>query len=167
MQAHSKGEGRLATAAPFEQGRSRPDHATTVEPLVKLNATDSVIAENRATELFHDQWQSISGDRHDQDEGWTDSQTQIHRQQQQFYHPTHVHGGPFTVVALDGQVLPTTARYDADTVNVGPGQRYDVIWKARLPGKWLVHCHIPHDTSNNNAETHGGGGLTMIIDVTS
>lgn len=46
MQAHSKGEGRLATAAPFEQGRSRPDHATTVEPLVKLNATDSIIAEN-------------------------------------------------------------------------------------------------------------------------
>ena len=83
-----------------------------------------------------------------------------------FIHPMHVHGGPFTVVALDGQVLSTTARYDADTVNVGPGQRYDVIWKARRPGKWLVHCHIPHHTTNNNAETHGGGGLTMIIDVT-
>jgi FtsP/CotA-like multicopper oxidase with cupredoxin domain len=84
-----------------------------------------------------------------------------------FVHPMHVHGGPFTVVALDGQVLPTTARYDADTVNVGPGQRYDVIWKARRPGKWLVHCHIAHHRTNNNAETHGGGGLTMIIDVTS
>jgi FtsP/CotA-like multicopper oxidase with cupredoxin domain len=82
-----------------------------------------------------------------------------------FVHPMHVHGGPFTVVALDGQTLPEGARYKADTVNVGPGQRYDVLWEARLPGKWLVHCHIPHHTTNNNTEQHGGGGLTMILDV--
>jgi FtsP/CotA-like multicopper oxidase with cupredoxin domain len=82
-----------------------------------------------------------------------------------FVHPMHVHGGPFTVVALDGQTLPEGARYKADTVNVGPGQRYDVIWEAHLPGKWLVHCHIPHHTTNNNTEQHGGGGLTMILDV--
>jgi FtsP/CotA-like multicopper oxidase with cupredoxin domain len=82
-----------------------------------------------------------------------------------FVHPMHVHGGPFTVVALDGQTLPEGARYKADTVNVGPGQRYDVLWEAHLPGKWLVHCHIPHHTTNNNTEQHGGGGLTMILDV--
>jgi hypothetical protein len=28
-----------------------------------------------------------------------------------------------------------SARYFADTINVGPGQRYDVIWKAQRPGK--------------------------------
>lgn len=82
-----------------------------------------------------------------------------------FIHPMHVHGGPFQVVAVDGNVLPESARYLADTVNVGPGQRYDVIWTARRPGKWLVHCHIPHHTANNNVEVQGGGGLTMIIDV--
>jgi len=82
-----------------------------------------------------------------------------------FIHPMHVHGGPFEVVALDGVTLPPTARYLADTVNVGPGQRWDVIWKARQIGKWLVHCHIPHHTTNNNVEEKGGGGLTMIIDV--
>jgi FtsP/CotA-like multicopper oxidase with cupredoxin domain len=82
-----------------------------------------------------------------------------------FIHPMHVHGGPFTVVARDGQTLPGPARFDADTINVGPGQRYDVIWTAREPGKWLVHCHIGHHTTNNNTETQGGGGLTMIIDV--
>jgi FtsP/CotA-like multicopper oxidase with cupredoxin domain len=82
-----------------------------------------------------------------------------------FVHPMHVHGGPFTVVALDGQTLKESARYEADTVNVGPGQRYDVIWPARRPGKWLVHCHIPHHTTNNNTEQHGGGGLMMILDV--
>jgi FtsP/CotA-like multicopper oxidase with cupredoxin domain len=83
-----------------------------------------------------------------------------------FVHPLHVHGGPFTVVARDGQLLSQSARFDADTVNVGPGQRYDVIWKARRPGKWLVHCHIPHHTTNNNTEEYGGGGLMMILDVT-
>ncbi|VTU44454.1 DUF4396 domain-containing protein [Variovorax sp. RA8] len=82
-----------------------------------------------------------------------------------FVHPMHVHGGPFTVVARDGYVLSEAARFDADTVNVGPGQRYDVIWKARRPGKWLVHCHIPHHTTNNNVEHQGGGGLTMILEV--
>jgi len=82
-----------------------------------------------------------------------------------FVHPMHVHGGPFTVVARDGYVLAEAARFEADTVNVGPGQRYDVIWKARQPGKWLVHCHIPHHTTNNNVEHQGGGGLTMILEV--
>jgi manganese oxidase len=82
-----------------------------------------------------------------------------------FVHPMHVHGGPFTVVARDGYSLAPAARFEADTVNVGPGQRYDVIWKARKPGKWLVHCHIPHHTTNFNQEQKGGGGLTMILEV--
>jgi len=83
-----------------------------------------------------------------------------------FIHPMHVHGGPFEVVARDGEVLPESARYLADTVNVGPGQRWDVIWTARQPGKWLLHCHIPHHTANNHVEKNGGGGLMMIIEVT-
>jgi len=82
-----------------------------------------------------------------------------------FIHPMHVHGGPFTVVARDGVTLAPAARYEADTINLGPGQRYDVIWPARRPGKWLVHCHIPHHTENDNVEEHGGGGLMMVIDV--
>ena len=82
-----------------------------------------------------------------------------------FAHPMHVHGGPFQVVAVDGETLPKSARYDADTINVAPGQRFDVVWTARNPGKWLLHCHIPHHTKNNNVEVRGGGGLTMIIAV--
>ena len=77
----------------------------------------------------------------------------------------HMHGGPFEVVAIDGQTLAESARFMADTVNVGPGQRYDVIWKARLPGKWLFHCHIPHHMTNNNVEQNDGGGLMMIFQV--
>lgn len=82
-----------------------------------------------------------------------------------FIHPMHIHGGPFQVVAIDGQTLAPSARYSADTVEIGPGQRYDVIWKAMNPGKWLIHCHIAHHTTNNNVEMNGGGGLMMLIDV--
>ena len=83
-----------------------------------------------------------------------------------FIHPMHIHGGPFTVVATDGVTLPESARYEKDTVNVGPGERYDVIWPAREPGKWLLHCHINHHTTNDNVEEEGGGGLMLIVEVT-
>ena len=81
-------------------------------------------------------------------------------------HPMHIHGGPFTVVARDGEALAEDQQFKADTINIGPGQRYDVIWNALEPGKWLIHCHINHHTTNNNVETDGAGGLTMIINVT-
>jgi len=87
--------------------------------------------------------------------------------QSAFIHPMHIHGGPFTVVATDGVTLPASARYEKDTVNVGPGERYDVIWPARAPGKWLLHCHINHHTTNNNVEEQGGGGLMMVLEVSS
>jgi len=84
-----------------------------------------------------------------------------------FLHPMHIHGGPFTIIETDGSPVPNTARLQKDTVDVGPGERYDVIWEARLPGKWLLHCHIPHHTTNDNREEQGGGGLTMIIEVSA
>jgi FtsP/CotA-like multicopper oxidase with cupredoxin domain len=84
-----------------------------------------------------------------------------------FIHPMHIHGGPFQVVAVDGETLQPSARYLADTLNLGPGQRYDVVWKARQSGSWLIHCHIGHHTTNNNVETKGGGGLMMIINVSA
>jgi manganese oxidase len=83
-----------------------------------------------------------------------------------FIHPMHMHGGPFTVVARDGVMLPVAGRFQADVINVGPGQRYDVIWPAREPGKWILHCHIPHHTLNNNVEEKGAGGLTVLVEVT-
>jgi len=82
-----------------------------------------------------------------------------------FIHPMHIHGGPFVVVARDGETLAPSARFKADTINVGPGQRFDVIWTALKPGKWMIHCHIPHHTTNNNTEENGGGGLMMHIEV--
>lgn len=71
----------------------------------------------------------------------------------------HVHGGPFEMVATDGNVVPEDARVVKDTVNVGPGERYDVVWTAREPGGGSCNCHVPHHTTNNNVEEQGGGGL--------
>jgi FtsP/CotA-like multicopper oxidase with cupredoxin domain len=82
-----------------------------------------------------------------------------------FIHPMHIHGGPFRIVESDGYPVPEAAQLLKDTVNVGPGERYDVIWEARQRGKWLLHCHINHHTTNNNVEKHGGGGLLMILEV--
>jgi FtsP/CotA-like multicopper oxidase with cupredoxin domain len=82
-----------------------------------------------------------------------------------FIHPMHIHGGPFRIVETDGNPVPPEGQWVKDTVNVGPGERYDVLWEAREPGKWLLHCHIAHHTTNNNVETEGGGGLMLIIEV--
>jgi len=82
-----------------------------------------------------------------------------------FAHPMHIHGGPFRIVATDGNPVPPAAQLTKDTVNVAPGERYDVIWTATTPGRWLVHCHINHHLTNDGAEQDGAGGLTMVIDV--
>ncbi|MDQ6767624.1 MAG: copper oxidase, partial [Candidatus Eremiobacteraeota bacterium] len=82
-----------------------------------------------------------------------------------FVHPMHIHGGPFLVVAIDGVTLRPNQQYERDTVEVGPGERYDVIWPARERGRWLLHCHINHHITNDGVEEQGGGGLTQIIEV--
>jgi uncharacterized cupredoxin-like copper-binding protein len=55
-------------------------------------------------------------------------------------HPMHLHGIPQKVVAKDGHRLEHP--YMADTVLVGPGERYDVLVRATEVGTWAFHCHI-------------------------
>ncbi len=55
-------------------------------------------------------------------------------------HPMHLHGHRMTVVAKDGNFLPQP--YEADTLNIAPGERYDVIVTSLYPGAWAFHCHI-------------------------
>lgn len=82
-----------------------------------------------------------------------------------FTHPMHVHGGSFTVVGSDGNVVPESARIAKDTISVAPGERWDVVWTARKTGTWLVHCHVTHHITNEDVEEQGGGGLTLAIKV--
>ena len=69
-------------------------------------------------------------------------------------HPMHLHGKRMTVVAKDGAVLP--AAYQADTVLVGPGERYDFEFVADDPGDWMFHCHILHHVTNDAVVEPGG-----------
>ena len=55
-------------------------------------------------------------------------------------HPMHLHGMPQTVIAKDG--IPLAQPYAADTILVGPGERYSVLVHATEPGAWAWHCHI-------------------------
>jgi len=58
----------------------------------------------------------------------------------QIIHPMHLHGMPMQIFARDGYPLPQP--YYADTINVAPGERWDVIVVAEEPGAWAFHCHI-------------------------
>lgn len=80
----------------------------------------------------------------------------------QLGHPMHIHGPAFKIVATDGHPVPEAAQLTKDTVWVGPGERYDIEWVATEPGKWMLHCHIPHHTTNDHAEP---GGLMMVLNV--
>lgn len=80
----------------------------------------------------------------------------------QMIHPMHLHGFPFKIVATDGNDVPESAQWTKDVVSVAPGERYDVEFTPDRPGKWMLHCHIPHHTTNDH---HEPGGLMMMIDV--
>jgi FtsP/CotA-like multicopper oxidase with cupredoxin domain len=55
-------------------------------------------------------------------------------------HPMHLHGIPQLVFSKDGYNLASP--YWADTLNIAPGERYDVIVDCNEPGLWAYHCHI-------------------------
>jgi FtsP/CotA-like multicopper oxidase with cupredoxin domain len=74
-------------------------------------------------------------------------------------HPMHLHGMHMTVFAKDGWTLP--APWRCDTLNVAPGERYDVIVNCKSKGVWAFHCHIlPHAESD-----HGMYGMVTAVIV--
>ncbi len=74
-------------------------------------------------------------------------------------HPMHLHGMHMTVIAKDGWDQP--APWKCDTLNVAPGERWDVLVKGTNPGTWAFHCHIlPHAESE-----HGMFGMVTALVV--
>ncbi|MEP7324962.1 MAG: multicopper oxidase domain-containing protein [Gemmatimonadota bacterium] len=74
-------------------------------------------------------------------------------------HPMHLHGMHMTVIAKDGwdQLAP----WKCDTLNIAPGERWDVLVRATNPGTWGFHCHIlPHSESE-----HGMYGMVTALIV--
>jgi len=74
-------------------------------------------------------------------------------------HPMHLHGMHQTVTHRDGWPLPMP--YKCDTVNIAPGERYDVFIKANNPGTWAFHCHILPHAENE----HGMFGMVTALVV--
>jgi FtsP/CotA-like multicopper oxidase with cupredoxin domain len=74
-------------------------------------------------------------------------------------HPMHLHGMHMTVITKDGWPLP--APFRCDTLNIAPGERWDVIVNCTNPGTWAFHCHIlPHAESE-----HGMFGMVTALVV--
>ena len=74
-------------------------------------------------------------------------------------HPMHLHGMHMTVIDKDG--WPQPQPWKCDTLNVAPGERWDVIVNCNNPGTWAFHCHIlPHAESE-----HGMFGMVTALVV--
>jgi FtsP/CotA-like multicopper oxidase with cupredoxin domain len=55
-------------------------------------------------------------------------------------HPMHLHGHHVLVLSRDG-VPATGSPWWADTVEVEPGEEFEVAFRADNPGVWMDHCH--------------------------
>jgi FtsP/CotA-like multicopper oxidase with cupredoxin domain len=69
------------------------------------------------------------------------------------YHPIHIHGHVFTVLARNGRPLSGSPVH-LDTILVPPGETWDVGFVADNPGIWMLHCHILD---------HAASGMSMTI----
>ncbi len=74
-------------------------------------------------------------------------------------HPMHLHGIPQLVFAKDGWNLPVP--YMVDTLNIAPGERYDVLVDCTEPGLWAFHCHILTHAESR----HGMFGMVTVLVV--
>jgi FtsP/CotA-like multicopper oxidase with cupredoxin domain len=75
-------------------------------------------------------------------------------------HPMHLHGIHMTVIDKDGWPLP--APWKCDTLNVAPGERWDVIVDCKAEGTWAFHCHVLTHAEGQ----HGMFGMVTALVVT-
>lgn len=79
-------------------------------------------------------------------------------------HPMHMHGGYFNIVAEDGH--PLTQPITKDTVQVAPGETYDLVFQANAaPGSiYPFHCHILSHLMNPDQTSGEMGGLITLVE---
>jgi FtsP/CotA-like multicopper oxidase with cupredoxin domain len=68
-------------------------------------------------------------------------------------HPMHLHGHHALVLARNGQPADGSPWW-TDTLNVDPGDEYEIAFRADNPGIWMDHCHNLG---------HAAAGLTMHV----
>lgn len=61
-------------------------------------------------------------------------------------HPMHLHGHFFQILSKNGVPFKGSAIIK-DTLNVKPGEEYEVAFEANNPGDWMFHCHDLHHAS--------------------
>ncbi|MGQ0843187.1 MAG: multicopper oxidase family protein [Sporichthyaceae bacterium] len=74
-------------------------------------------------------------------------------------HSIHLHLGNFEVMAQDGNMLPVP--YRADTIVLGVGQTFDLLWTPDRTGAWMLHCHIFAHSETKKGMT----GMVTLLDV--
>ncbi|PQP89968.1 multicopper oxidase family protein [Paenibacillus sp. AR247] len=60
--------------------------------------------------------------------------------------PMHLHGHFFQVLSKNGKPVQGSPIMK-DTLNVKPGETYEVAFEADNPGEWMFHCHDLHHAS--------------------
>ncbi|HEX4225956.1 MAG TPA: multicopper oxidase family protein, partial [Pseudonocardiaceae bacterium] len=69
-------------------------------------------------------------------------------------HPMHLHGHTALVLSVNGK--PTTGSpWYTDTLDIEPGQTYQIGFLADNPGVWMDHCH--------NLDHSAAGMMTMLM----
>jgi FtsP/CotA-like multicopper oxidase with cupredoxin domain len=73
-------------------------------------------------------------------------------------HSMHTHGFHFEVIGSDGRKL--AAPLYKDTLDIAPGERYEILIHLDQVGRYMFHDHQEQDTTNNGS--YPGGMMTMI-----
>jgi FtsP/CotA-like multicopper oxidase with cupredoxin domain len=77
------------------------------------------------------------------------------------HHPMHLHGHQFKVAGADGYPIQKCSQISKNTILVASGETWDIEFLANNPGIWPLHCHMPHDVTNNGAPQIGGMFTTV------
>lgn len=68
-------------------------------------------------------------------------------------HPMHLHGHHMLVLSRNNETVSGSLWW-SDTLDVAPGESYEVAFRADNPGIWMDHCHNL---------THAAAGMTMHL----
>ncbi len=71
-------------------------------------------------------------------------------------HPMHLHGHFFQVLSKNGKPIEGSPIVK-DTLNLKPGEEYEVAFVADNPGDWMFHCHELH---------HAAAGMVTHLQYT-
>ncbi len=75
-------------------------------------------------------------------------------------HPWHLHGHPVLILSRDGTPSSGSPLW-MDTLDVQPGQVWEVAFEATNPGIWMNHCHnLPHADQGMMLKLHYDGVTT-------